>query len=138
MTRLAHSPLPCRRNDNPPIYGPELQSGWDGRDTQSIPRNGDDAMMMQPQNAHGQSKEQAVDHKSKVGYLVKYTTLNWTECMGGLQYSQSLRHASESEMFSFYHQNWKSAVDAASKLLQQTENTMMKLSQVEFFVPFIY
>jgi len=26
-------------------------------------------------------------------------------------------------------QNWKSAVDAASKLLQQTENTMMKLSQ---------
>ena len=67
-------------------------------DTQSIPRNGDDAMMMQPQNAHGRSKEQAVDHKSKVGYLVKYATLNWTESMGE---SQSLRHASESEMFSF-------------------------------------
>ena len=40
--------------------------------------------------------------------------------------------------FVFYDQNWKSAVDAASKLLQQTENTMMKLSQVKFFVPFIY
>ena len=39
---------------------------------------------------------------------------------------------------SFYHQNWKSAVDAASKLLQQTENTMMKLSQVKFFVPLNY
>ena len=72
--------------------------GTDGIRTQSIPRNGDDAMMMQLQNAHGRSKEQAVDHKSKVGYLVKYATLNWTESMGE---SQSLRHASESEMFSF-------------------------------------
>ena len=53
--------------------------GKDGIRTQSIPRNGDDAMMMQLQNAHGRSKEQAVllkDHKSKIGYLlVKHVTL---------------------------------------------------------------
>ena len=100
-TDLAHPLPPSQRSPIQSIYGPELQSGWDGRDTQSIPRNGDDAMMMQPQNAHGRSKEQAVDHRSKIGYLVKYATLNWTESMGGLQYIQSLRHASESEMFSF-------------------------------------
>ena len=55
--------------------------GTDGIRTQSIARNGDDAMMMQPQNAHGRSKEQAVllvllkDHKSKIRYLVKHLTL---------------------------------------------------------------
>ena len=40
--------------------------------------------------------------------------------------------------FVFYRQNWKSAVDAASKLLQQTENTMMKLSQVKFFLRLMF
>ena len=39
---------------------------------------------------------------------------------------------------SFFQQNWKSAVDAASKLLQQTENTMVKLSQVKLFVSFMF
>ena len=64
------------------ILIPLEHCGTDGIRTQSIPRNGDDAMMMQPQNAHGRSKEQAVDHKSKIGYLVKHATLNKSGSMG--------------------------------------------------------